>query len=304
VHNNYTHLVSRGMLECRGPAAREFLQGQTTCDFNQLTSTAPVSGAYCTPQGRIICDFRALQYQPDHYLLQTDASICGAATSTFGKYIVFSKAELSNATSGWRQYGFWGEEVSQQLAAPTAQQCWREGEILWLQSDDQAGYFEACVPASAAAEFEQGLDGRFEQRPESEWSRWQIDAGIGHVEAQTSELFLPQMLNYQATRRISFDKGCYTGQEVIARLHYRGKTKRPMYLARLHPAQSTASAGNALFRAGREQSVGTVVNVVSDETETRLLAAVASDAVEIGVFLGSPQGARLEFLELPYELET
>jgi folate-binding protein YgfZ len=292
------------MLVCSGPAAREFLQGQTTCDFNQLTATTAISGAYCTPQGRMICDFRALQYQADHYLLQTDASVCEPATAIFGKYIVFSRAELGDATTDWCQYGFWGEDAAALIAAPAAQQCWRKNDILWLQSDVRAGDFEACVPRSATGEFEQQLADRFELRPESEWSRREIDAGIGHVEAQTSELFLPQMLNYQATGRISFDKGCYTGQEVVARLHYRGKTKRPMYLARLQPAQPSATAGSTLFRAGREQSIGTVVNAVSDDKETRLLATVASDAVEVGVFLDSPQGASLEFLDLPYELET
>jgi folate-binding protein YgfZ len=295
-------LASRGLLEIMGPAAREFLQGQTTCDFAQLNQTTTLTGAYCTPQGRMVCDFRASEYQPDQFLLQTDLGVCAQALATFGKYIVFSRAELRNTSSDWRQYGFWGDDVAQLLSAPVDAPAWQRDGISWFKNADNNAYLEACVPAAAAAAFESQLELHFERKPESAWQRWEIDAGIGHVQAQTSGLFLPQMLNYQLTGRINFNKGCYTGQEVVARLHYRGKTKRPMYLARLQPPLPGTLAGDALYRAEGDQGIGTVVNAVSDDRETRILAAIASSAADGEVFLGSPGGARLELLDLPYSL--
>jgi len=300
VPNYYTDLPSRGILDISGPAAREFLQGQTTCDFEQLTATTPISGAYCTPQGRVICDFRALQYQDQHYLLQTHAGICDEAAAVFGKYIIFSKAELHNASDAWRQYGFWGDDIASLLDVPGDRRSWREDDILWLQGDPG---FEACVPTANVALFEERLSTLLTRGTEAQWCSREINAGIGHITPQTSGLFLPQMLNYQAVDRISFSKGCYTGQEVVARLHYRGKTKRPMYLARLQPALAEASPGDTLYRADSEQSVGTIVNIASDEDESRLLVSVASKALPAGVHLGSPQGPTLEFLELPYSID-
>lgn len=308
VPNYYTDLPARGILDISGPAAREFLQGQTTCDFEQLTAGTPISGAYCTPQGRVICDFRALQCGAEHYLLQTHAGICDEAAAVFGKYIVFSKAELHNATSAWRQYGFWGDDIAAALEAPEGQLSWREQDILWLRGDrvDDKGEdkgFEACVPAADAARFEDQWGPLLNRGTEAQWCSREITAGIGHITPETSGLFLPQMLNYQAVDKISFSKGCYTGQEVVARLHYRGKTKRPMQLARLLPPQTEAKAGEPLFLADSEQNVGNVVNIASDEEESRLLVSVASKAVPAGIHLGSPQGPALEFLDLPYSID-
>lgn len=299
MQNYYTHLRSRGLLEVKGPAAREFLQGQTSCDFDQLSETTPITGAYCTPQGRMVCDFLALQYQEDQLLLQLDSGVCDEAISTFGKYIIFSRAELRNTSTDWCQYGFWGDDAAQLLAAPEDGQ---PDGVIWLQNPDNTAYIQAFVPTASASTFEAQMERRFRSAPETAWQRWEIDAGIGHVQSQTSGLFLPQMLNYQLTGRISFNKGCYTGQEVVARLHYRGKTKRPMYLARLQPPQPGATAGANLFRAGSEQAIGNVVNAVSDDSETRVLAALASSATDGEIFLGSPGGASLELLELPYSL--
>ena len=299
VPNYYTDLPERGMLEISGPAAREFLQGQTSCDFAQLTATTPISGAYCTPQGRVICDFRALWLQAEHYLLQTDAGICDEAAAVFGKYIVFSRAQLHNASDAWRQYGCWGNDIAHLLGAPEHQLSWRDDDILWLWGDSG---IEACVPAADAARFESQLSTLLTRSTESAWCTREINAGIGHITPRTSGLFLPQMLNYQAVDRISFSKGCYTGQEVVARLHYRGKTKRPMHLARLLPACIEARAGDALFLADSEQSVGNIVNIASDDSESRLLASVTGTALSAGVHLGSPQGPILEFLELPYSI--
>jgi folate-binding protein YgfZ len=300
----FANLAARGVLQVSGPDAIRFLQGQTTCDLEQLQDDATMAGAYCTPQGRMVCDFRILASAQETYLLQMQENICEPSVSVFGKYIVFSKAEIANVSPDWQQFALWGENAASELGAEDAavNQLWKENDCLWLRTEGEQPRFEVCVPAAQAYAFTKKLAGRFQAQDESDWQLQEINAGIGHVEAETVESFLPQMLNYQLTDRVSFTKGCYTGQEVVARMHYRGKLKRAMYLASVAGTDAPI-AGTALFRPGSEQSVGNVVNAASSADSTRLLAVVTSAAIEGGIHLTSRDGPKLEFLELPYSFD-
>lgn len=301
----FANLATRGVLRISGPDAISFLQGQTTCDLEQLQDNTAMAGAYCTPQGRMVCDFRLLASAEESYLLQMHAGICDPAVLVFGKYIVFSKADIANVSPDWQQFALWGENAARELGAEDAavNQLWTENDCLWLRTEGTQPRFEVCVPTAQANAFAEKLADQFQLCDESDWQLQEIDAGIGHVDVETIESFLPQMLNYQLTDRVSFTKGCYTGQEVVARMHYRGKLKRAMYLASV-AGTDAPTAGTALFRPGREQSVGNVVNAASAAGSTRLLAVVTSAAIEGGIHLASPDGPTLEFLELPYSIDA
>ena len=293
-------LDNRGSIAVQGPDSRQFLQGQTTCDITQLNRSHSLVGAYCNPQGRMICDFRLWELADDSLLMGLEADAVDAALSTFGKYAVFSKAELSDAGDAYQHYALWGDSAAE-FAGGTGGDtgtCWQRGETLWTVSD-MPDCFEALVPETAVADFELSL-AETERARESDFRLREIRAGIGHVTGATSGLFLPQMLNFQHTGRVSFRKGCYTGQEVVARMHYRGKVKRPMLFARA-PAGSEAAPGDPLFRAGGEQTVGNVVLATTGDEALELLVSVATDALENGVTLG-PEGPALELSEPPYSL--
>ncbi|MCZ6830773.1 MAG: tRNA-modifying protein YgfZ [Gammaproteobacteria bacterium] len=134
-------------------------------------------------------------------------------------------------------------------------------------------------------------------------------------------MFIPQMINYKMTGLIRFNKGCYTGQEVVARIHYRGKLKRPMVLASINlepdadlsaagmsegrtSERRIAAAGTPLYKPGSEQSIGNVVNCARDGDSYRLLVVVTSAAVDEGVHLADPAGPQLSFHDLPYPLPS
>jgi hypothetical protein len=290
-------LKSRGTLELSGPDSRSFLQGQTTCDIDQLSETQSLVGAYCNPQGRMVSDFRLWQLNPERLLITLAADVAATTLETFAKYIVFSRAEMRAADSDWVHYALWGPGAAEMIQ-PTSEQAhsaWRDGDTLWVVSD-VTGAFEACVPAAAAAAFEDALAAA-EPAGDEDFHRLELEAGIGHVCGKTSGLFLPQMLNYQTTGRLSFSKGCYTGQEVVARMHYRGKVKRPMALAAAR-IDSVPEPGAAVLRAGSDQTAGHVVSAVRGEDGgVLLLAAVARDAIGDGATLA---GAPLAFRPLPY----
>ena len=146
------------------------------------------------------------------------------------------------------------------------------------------------------------------QLKEAALDRWlldQIRAGIGQVFASTRDLFIPQMINLQALGGVSFKKGCYTGQEIVARMQYLGKLKRRLYrLATRGEPDELPAPGIELFSPVHGSSVGEVVLAATSTDKIELLAVVQEDAVADGrLYLGSPDGLPLELLELPYNLD-
>jgi len=239
--------------------------------------------------------------------------ICDNSAAVFGKYIVFSKAKISNASSDWRSFAVWGDELAQALDIKCREldSVYEQHGAWWVQTDVAGKRLECHVPTGSANTLIEILDGKLQSSDEAAWRLAEINAGQGHLEPETVEMFIPQMLNYQLTGHVSFKKGCYTGQEVVARMHYRGKIKRPMYLATIAleaEAETGASvapaAGTPLYSPGKEQSIGNVVNCARDNDSYRLLAVVASAAIEAGVHLGEPAGPQLSFHDLPYSLPS
>ena len=306
----HTQLEQLGALAIIGPDSDTFLQGQTTCDVDDLSEQQSITGAYCTPQGRMIADFRIVAIAAEQRLLLMDREICANTCSTFGKYIVFSRAELTVASDAWTFFGLWGEAAAQHLGgARTRNASWTADDVVWIQLDDQGQRFLAAVPATNAAALEQWLMSCSEAAAQSQWLLQEIRAGEGHVSAATVDLFIPQMLNYQLTGQVSFTKGCYTGQEVVARMHYRGKIKRPMMLCEI-ATTATPEAGDILYKAGSDQGIGHVVSAAHDTAATHssgdklftALVVITRDAVEDTVTLGSHDGPRLQFVAQPYPL--
>lgn len=309
----YSELEQRGVLLIRGPDTQKFLQGQTTCDLDLLTAEHAVSGAYCTAQGRMVCDFRILGCGGDSWLMSMHRGICDNSAAVFSKYIVFSKAAISNASAQWRSFAVWGQDLARVLELDTRELngvCEQNG-ARWVQTDEAGERFECHVPVESAPALLNLLAADLQHAEESDWQLAEINAGQAHLEPETVEMFIPQMLNYQLTGHVSFSKGCYTGQEIVARMHYRGNLKRPMYLASIAvaelPADDTGTAqcpvaGTPLHPPGGEQSIGNLVNCARDGDSYRLLAVVTRTAIETGVHLGGPRGPELKFHPLPYPL--
>ena len=301
----FAKLDDRGTVELTGPDARPFLQGQTTCNVETLSGERSLPGAYCTPQGRMVCDFRLLQLQEDRLLLLMPSDVIPAAVGTFGKYIVFSRAKLQDRSDDWAQFAVWGPEALDRIGAPAREPgyCWRDGDTLWTIVED-AGAAEACAPRDDAARLAERLANRLgaglSLASDGDYRRHEIERGIGHVYGPTVETFLPQMLNYQLTGRVSFNKGCYTGQEVVARMHYRGKLKRAMLIASADNA--TAMPGDPLTIEENSQAVGHVVSAEPDtDGSLKLLVVLALDARNQQVHLGE-DGPLLSFPAMPYPL--
>jgi folate-binding protein YgfZ len=305
----YTPLEQEALLHISGPDAQTFLQGQVTCDVHQVTADHSLPGAYCTPQGRVVCDFLLCQLQEQHLVLRLRRDLRATAAGVFGKYIIFSKAELDSENDDWQLFGCWGSGVAPALqgifgSIPGAGYASAGGDgFLVVQTDSLGERFECYVHKSRLPSILEGLESTLQLAGEADWQVLDIDAGIARLQAATSSEFVPQMLNFDLTGHISFNKGCYTGQEVVARLHYRGTPKRRLYRAGL-PTGAPAQPGDALYGSNGEQSVGNLVNVVHSANDTAAALLVATVAtVDEGLHLQAPGGPALELGELPYSLE-
>lgn len=300
-------LSHEGILAVRGPDASKFLQGQLTCNLNYLDAHHSSLGARCTPKGRMQSSFRILA-EGDDFLLAMDRELVQSQLAELTKFAAFSKSKLYDESTEWVRFGLShgdGALVSLGLDLPqTADQvAFGHGLIAVRLSD---GRVELWTRAAEAETTRSRLSAQLAEASIDRWLLAQIRAGIGQVVAGTRELFIPQMINLQAVGGVSFKKGCYTGQEIVARMQYLGKLKRRLYrLAAQSIDTATPAAGLELYSPVHGSSVGEVVLAASAEGTLELLAVLQEDAAADGrIFLGSPDGLPLSLLDLPYTLDA
>nr|WP_314616255.1 folate-binding protein YgfZ [uncultured Pseudomonas sp.] len=300
----FSPLSHEGILAVRGSDAGKFLQGQLTCNINYLSLEHAGLGARCMVKGRMQSSFRILP-EGNGYLLAMASDLLEAQLADLKKYAVFSKATLSDESAAWVRFGLQQGDAALQalgLSVPaSAGATVRHDGLIAITAS--AGRVELWVPADNAARVRETLAATLPEGSLNDWLLGQIRAGIGQVMGPTRELFIPQMINLQAVDGVSFKKGCYTGQEIVARMQYLGKLKRRQYRLALAEQQAPAP-GAEIFSPTHGSSVGEVVLAASTGQGCELLAVLSADAVEDdNLHLGSLQGPRLALLSLPYELD-
>ncbi|ARN76438.1 hypothetical protein BST96_15235 [Oceanicoccus sagamiensis] len=296
-----------GFLAITGPDTAKFLQGQTTCDVTKVDDQLSCAGAYTTPKGRIVSSFQLARTDAESYLLRMRADIVDSTQAVFAKYIVFSKAEQENVSDTYIALGLYGEQAKAAVSAAFQRCPSQAGESvnqqgnLAIQIDQDGKLYECWVKAADIASFWPLLSEKLIPQSSQHWELQLIQRGLGEVSANTVDSFIPQMLNYQLTGAVSFTKGCYTGQEVVARMEYKGKLKRPMY--RIKVAAIELEAGTDLYSTEGEQSIGNIVNSVTiDDQHSEALAVITSKAVDQGTVVVGTDKATIEVLSLPYAI--
>ncbi|MFK8397259.1 YgfZ/GcvT domain-containing protein [Pseudomonas sp. BGr12] len=299
----YTELNHEGILAVRGADAAKFLQGQLTCNLNYLNADYSSLGARCTPKGRMTSSFRILA-EGEGFLLAMANDLLDSQLTDLKKYAVFSKATLSDDSSQWARFGLSGAdavlaELGLSLSGEADQVARAEGLIAIGLGQ---GRFELWAAAERAAAIADLLQARLPRAELNDWLLGQVRAGVGQVFGATRELFIPQMINLQAVGGVSFKKGCYTGQEIVARMQYLGRLKRRLQRLKLDGAE-LPEPGRELFSPVHSTSVGEVVLAARSADGVELLAVLQDDAAADGnVRLGDDQPLRL--LDLPYVLDS
>ncbi|MBJ2347781.1 MULTISPECIES: CAF17-like 4Fe-4S cluster assembly/insertion protein YgfZ [Pseudomonas] len=297
-------LSHEGVLAVRGVDAGKFLQGQLTCNLNYLSDSQASLGARCTQKGRMQSSFRIV-LEGDGILMAMATKLLEPQLADLKKYAVFSKSKLTDESPAWVRFGLENADtvlsgLGLDLPAETDSVV-RQPSLIAIRVSP--GRAELWVRAEQADTL---LTQLREQLPEGDLNRWllgQVRAGIGQVMAATRELFIPQMLNLQAVGGVSFKKGCYTGQEIVARMQYLGKLKRRLYRLELDAAE-LPEPGTPLFSPTHGSSIGEVVIAARAERNIELLAVLQAEAAEDGnLHLGALEGPALQLLDLPYELD-
>ncbi|NWB59036.1 folate-binding protein YgfZ, partial [Pseudomonas sp. F1002] len=275
-------LSHEGVLAVRGSDAAKFLQGQLTCNLNYLSDTQASLGARCTQKGRMQSSFRIL-LQGDGVLLAMATELLEPQLADLKKYAVFSKSKLTDESAAWARFGV---SDADQVLAGLGLQLPAETDSV-VRSDDliairvSPGRAELWAPAAQAQTLHSQLAAQLNEGELNQWLLGQIRAGIGQVMPQTRELFIPQMLNLQAVGGVSFKKGCYTGQEIVARMQYLGKLKRRLYRLSLN-AGELPEPGTPLFSPNHNSAIGEVVLAARADQAIELLAVLQAEAAESG----------------------
>lgn len=302
---SFTELDHEGILAVRGVDAAKFLQGQLTCNLSYLDAETASLGARCTPKGRMTSSFRILA-EADGYLLAMARELLESQLADLKKYAVFSKASLSDDSALWTRFGLCGADALLAELGLTlngqADQVARHDGLIAIGLGH--GRVELWVPAARATELRERLGAHLAQGSLNDWLLGQVRAGVGQVFGSTRELFIPQMINLQAVGGVSFKKGCYTGQEIVARMQYLGRLKRRLHRLLLD-GEELPEPGRELFSPVHSTSVGEVVLAARAAQGVELLAVLQDDAVADGrVRLGEAEGQPLRLLDLPYTLDS
>lgn len=298
-------LSHEGVIAVRGVDASKFLQGQLTCNLDYLSEAKATLGARCTQKGRMQSSFRIL-LEGDGVLLAMASELIEAQLLDLKKYAVFSKSKLTDESASWVRFGLsHGDAALASLGLELRQDTdsvVRANDLIAIRVSPARA--ELWVRAEQADDIRNLLAAQLPEGSLNDWLLGQIRAGIGQVFGQTREEFIPQMINLQAVGGVSFKKGCYTGQEIVARMQYLGKLKRRLYRLTLAD-NGVPEPGIELFSPVHASSAGNVVLAARTGSGVELLAVLQADAVENGnIRLGNPEGQALLLSELPYTLDA
>lgn len=304
-----TDLSHFGVIRFAGEDGEAFLQGQVSCDVRQALQSHAQFGSYCTPKGRMLATF-LLWRDADGFLMQLPAPLRESIQKRLGMYVLRAKVKTSDASEATVRLGVAGSGAAAALAelgvvAPEEDYAVAPlgaGSVIRLPG----GRFEILLAPEAAPGVWQTLSKHCTPVGSGRWEWLEIQAGIPGVTSATQEQFVPQMANLEVIGGVSFTKGCYPGQEIVARSQYLGKVKRRMHRVHIQSPDAVPLAGDLLFGQGpAEQSGGMIINVQpSPEGGYDALAVILSTSLEAGeVHWKAPEGPVLQLRSLPYSIE-
>ncbi|MGE5093691.1 MAG: YgfZ/GcvT domain-containing protein [Betaproteobacteria bacterium] len=296
-------LSHNALVRVSGDDAPAFLHAQFTNDVQSLPVAAAQWNGWCTAKGRLFATLLLFR-RADGYLLMLPAEIAAAVAKRLGMFVLRSKVQIADVSEQWVRLGLAGTRAKDIVAGhwgnvPAPLHAVERDGVSCLALDDRR--FLVLAPAAQAPDLWTVLSQRATPAGMDAWEWTGVQAGIPTIVAATQEAFVPQMANFDLVGGVSFHKGCYPGQEIVARTQYRGILKRRM--ARAHVEAPTApKPGDSVYsQAFGEQAAGTVVQATpSPEGGFDLLVVAQIESLLRGdLRLGSPAGSPLEVRDHP-----
>lgn len=283
-----------GIIRVQGDDAASFLHGQLTNDFVLLDQQHARLAAFCSAKGRMQASFIGFKRAPDDILLICSQDLLTRTLKRLSMFVLRAKAKLTDASADFQLFGLIGNAVPA-TEAPWTLHTQADGSHL-VHLYPAAGQPRALLVAPVGTPAPQGTALTSEQ-----WLWTEVASGIAMVSEPVFELFVPQMLNYESVGGVNFKKGCYPGQEVVARSQFRGTLKRRAYIVH---ADQPLNAGQEVFAASdAEQATGTVVQAApAPQGGWDAIVSMQIQSAQEALTAGSPEGVALTVQSLPYAL--
>jgi len=300
-------LSGLALVRVTGADAQTYLQGQLSNDIRSVDAIRSQLSSYSTPKGRMLAVFRIFR-RGDDFLLQLPGEIADDVVKRLRMFVMRSKVVLERAEEEFGCFGLYGASVGE-VATPLLGElpvapdgCTTRNDVTILALPGSAVRLEVIAPVDTAVTLWRALAAHCQPVGMAAWRWLDIEAGIPAVFTKTIEEFVPQMANLELVGGVNFKKGCYPGQEIVARMQYLGQLKQRMYRAVVDAADCPPPGTKLYTPEHGEQAAGTVVDAQpAPNGGCDLLGVIRlADAEGAAVHLGDPAGPLLGFRPLPY----
>ena len=287
-----------GILRAEGEDAVKFLQGQLTQDVALLGPDQARLAAFCSAKGRMQASFVAIKRSPTDILLVCSADLLPATLKRLSMFVLRAKLKLTDATAAFELRGLAGGTVTALMGgnhAPWTKVDAGEASMVTLYPANGTPRALWLAPAGSALPDAPPLG-------DDAWAWGEVQSGVATLTVPIADAFVPQMLNYESIGGVSFKKGCYPGQEVVARSQFRGTLKRRGYLLR---ADAAMAPGDEVFQPGdAEQPCGSVAQAAraADGSYVAIASLQVAAALAGDLRLKAASGPVLALQPLPYAL--
>jgi folate-binding protein YgfZ len=296
--NGVTPLSHWGVIRIEGEDAAKFIHTQLTQDFSLLGLSQARLAAFCSAKGRMQASFIGFKRSPTEILLVCNRDILAPTLKRLSMFVMRAKAKLTDASLDYALFGLTGDAIDS--IASGADAIWAKADIgtaslIELYPADGVRRALWLAPVADAAPAGAPLS-------EADWAWSEVRSGIAMITTPIVEAFVPQMLNYESVGGVNFKKGCYPGQEVVARSQFRGTLKRRAYLAH---SEAPMSAGDEVFQAAdATQPCGLVAQAAASPMGGfDAIVSLQIAAVELGgLHLTDAAGPALQLSPAPYPL--
>lgn len=300
------------LMRVTGADANSFLQGQLSNDINHVTENQTQLSAYCSPKGRALALFRVFKFD-DAYFLSLPNEVAEKTITRLKMFVMRSDVSMDDVTDQYFHFGVAGKEASSNLKNgldisdlpdKADESCIHKHiSIQKLAGDPER--FELFGSIDNASASWDKLTKNCQPVGQSAWNLLRINAGIPDILANTSDAFVPQMINLQLVNAVNFQKGCYPGQEIVARTKYLGKLKKRLYRIEIETADCVEIGADIYENGENQQSVGKIVLAEpSSAGSYHALAVLRISALDNQpLYLANKNGPKLKLLEIPYKLD-
>lgn len=304
-------LPALGLTQASGEEAAHFLHSQLTNDVEHLGNDEARLAAYCSPKGRMLASLLMWRTETGIFL-QIPREIQPAVQKRLQMFVLRAKAKLADVSDQFVTLGLSGDEVAGALNpwfehlpdAPYAKTDTAAGTLICLPDAEDTPRYLWIAPIDTAEQAWPELVKTLAPRASSAWRLDDIRAGIAQITQATQEQFVPQMVNYEVVGGVNFRKGCYPGQEIVARSQYLGKLKRRMVRALISTQEAVVAGQEVYSSSDPQQPCGMIVNAeIAAPEQVECLVELKIGLLDQGsLHLGSTDGPMLEVMPLPYAL--